>query len=188
MIILISAVGSTGKTLMAQKLLEKYHIPYLSIDHLKMGLYRGDKNCGFTPMDSNEVIGDKIWPILKGLIMTNIENKQHIIIEGCYILPHYLKDFDINYSEKIVPVFLGFSTNYIKENFESKIVQHRNAIEQRSWPEDRSIDKLIKEHEEFKAICLESGVKYFEIDEDYDNEVITVYNYIEAEKRRMDAL
>src|SRR5690606_30835584 len=105
-------VGSTGKTLMAQKLLEKYHIPYLSIDHLKMGLYRGNPDCGFTPMDSNELIGDKLWPILKGMIMTNIENKQHIIIEGCYILPHHLKDFDINYSEKIVPIFFGFSANY----------------------------------------------------------------------------
>lgn len=60
MIILISAVGSTGKTLMAQKLLEKYHIPYLSIDHLKMGLYRGDKHCGFTPLDNTEIIGDKL--------------------------------------------------------------------------------------------------------------------------------
>src|SRR5699024_11360448 len=92
MIILISGVGSTGKTLMAQKLLERYHIPYLSIDHLKMGLYRGDKNCGFTPLDNTEIIGDNLWPILKGIIMTNIENEQHIIIEGCYILPHYLND------------------------------------------------------------------------------------------------
>lgn len=29
MVILISDVSSTGKTLMGQKLLEKYHIPYL---------------------------------------------------------------------------------------------------------------------------------------------------------------
>ena len=76
MIILISGNSCTGKTYMAQRLLEKYHVPYLSIDHLKMGLCRADKNCGFTPMDSTEDIGDKLWPILKGIIMTNIENKQ----------------------------------------------------------------------------------------------------------------
>lgn len=186
MIILISGVGSTGKTLMAQKLLERYHIPYLSIDHLKMGLYRGDKHCGFTPLDNTEVIGDNLWPILKGIIMTNIENEQHIIIEGCYILPHYVKDFDIYYSKKIISVFLGFSTNYIQKNFETKIVKYRNAVERRNWPENRTIKELIKEHEEFKIQCLQAGVKYFEIEIDYDKEILKVYDYIETEKRRID--
>ncbi|MFB6474947.1 hypothetical protein ABER99_06270 [Paenibacillus glucanolyticus] len=74
---------------MAQRLLEKYHVPYLSIDHFKMGLYRADQNCGFTPLDSTEYIGEKLWPILKGIIMTNIENNQNLIIEGCYVLPHH---------------------------------------------------------------------------------------------------
>ena len=188
MVILISAVGSTGKTLIAQRLLEKYHISYLSIDHLKMGLYRGDKNCGFTPLDSTEVIGDKLWPILKGIIMTNIENGQHIIIEGCYILPHYMKDFDTNYSEKIIPVFLGFSKNYIQENFETRIVKYRNAIELRNWPEERTIKELIEEHKEFKAQCLQVGVRYFEFRKDYEKEILNVYDYIETEKRRIDSI
>ena len=36
MIILITGASHTGKTALAQKLLEKYKYPYLSIDHLKM--------------------------------------------------------------------------------------------------------------------------------------------------------
>ena len=40
MIILISGASHTGKTKLAQQLLEKYKYPYLSIDHLKMGLIR----------------------------------------------------------------------------------------------------------------------------------------------------
>ena len=40
MIILITGASHTGKTVLAQKLLEKYKYPYLSIDHLKMGLIR----------------------------------------------------------------------------------------------------------------------------------------------------
>lgn len=188
MIILISAVSGTGKTLMAQKLLERYHIPYLSIDHLKMGLYQGNRNCGFTPLDSTEIIGDKLWPILKGIITTNIENEQNFIMEGCYILPHYLQDFDMTYSEKIIPVFFGFSSNYIRKNYETNIIKYRNAIESRNWPEERSINELIKEHREFKDRCLQAGVTYFEIDGDYDNEIQNVYDYIEAEKRRIASL
>ena len=36
MVILIGGASCVGKTLMAQKLMEKYSIPYLSLDHLKM--------------------------------------------------------------------------------------------------------------------------------------------------------
>ena len=37
MIIIIAGNTHTGKTALAQKLLEKYKYPYLSIDHLKWG-------------------------------------------------------------------------------------------------------------------------------------------------------
>lgn len=120
--------------------------------------------------------------------MTNIENEQHIIVEGCYILPHYLKDLDINYSGKVIPIFMGFSANYIQNNFESRIKKYRNAVEFRNSPEERTKDELIKEHKEFKAQCLQLGVKYFEIENDYDKEILKVYNYINAEKRKIDSI
>ncbi len=186
MIILISGNSHTGKTLMAQKLLEKYKIPYLSIDHLKMGLYRGERNCGFTPLDSNEVIGEKLWPILKGIIMTNIENNQSLIIEGCYILPHHMKDFDKPYSDHIISVFLGFSTKYIVKNYESKIIAHRNAIETRLYPEDRTLEQYVAEHEELRRSCLRNEVNYFEINEDYDCEIAKAYDFIDAQKQLIE--
>ncbi|MDO4533893.1 MAG: adenylate kinase, partial [Coriobacteriia bacterium] len=40
MIVLITGASHTGKTLLAQRLLEERGYPYLSIDHLKMGLIR----------------------------------------------------------------------------------------------------------------------------------------------------
>ena len=55
MIILITGASHTGKTALAQKMLEKYKYPYLSIDHLKMGLIRSG-NTELTPMDDNELI------------------------------------------------------------------------------------------------------------------------------------
>ncbi|QYR21264.1 2-phosphoglycerate kinase [Paenibacillus sp. sptzw28] len=187
MVILISGISCTGKTLMSQKLLEKYNIPYLSIDHIKMGLYRGDSNCGFTPLDSTERIGEKLWPIIKGIIMTNIENDQNIIIEGCYLLPQHIKDFEKAYSEKIISVFLGFSTNYIKENFTSNIVKHRNAVENRGFPEEGSVNEYINEHDAFRGKCLEYDVVYFEIDKNYEEEIIKVYDFIATQKRRIDS-
>ena len=54
MIILITGASHTGKTLLAQKMLEKNKYPYLSIDHLKMGLIRSG-NTNLTPVDDDQL-------------------------------------------------------------------------------------------------------------------------------------
>ncbi len=91
MVILISGASCTGKTLLSKKIMENHSISYYSIDHIKMGLYRGSFDCGFIPTDDNEFIGEKLWPIIKGIIMTAIENHQDLIIEGAYMFPEYFK-------------------------------------------------------------------------------------------------
>lgn len=83
MIILISGASHTGKTLLAQKLLEKYKYPVLSIDLLKMGLIRSN-NTSLTPKD-DEKLEKYLWPIVREMIKTAIENKQNLIVEGAYI-------------------------------------------------------------------------------------------------------
>lgn len=180
MVILISGNSCTGKTLMAQKLLEMYKIPYLSIDHLKMGLYRGAIDCSFSPLDRDEVIGEKLWPVIREIIKVNIENNQNIIIEGCYILPQFIKNFEKAYLDKIIAIFIGFSENYIKKNFTSNIIKHRNAIEFRNYPEERTISKLINEHDAFRKACKENDVDFFEIDKNYEEEIMRVYNFIDS--------
>ena len=166
MVIIIGGASHTGKTLMAQMLLSKFGIPYLSVDHLKMGLYRAGKNCGFSPDDSDEVIEEKLWGIIKGIIYTNIENKQNIIIEGCYIFPHRLKEL-ADISEQIIPIFIGFSKTYIDKYFDTRIQKNRNAIEHRATDEKRTKEEFISENEKVKQRCFEAGVKYIEISSNY---------------------
>ena len=81
MIVLIQGSSHSGKTLLAQKLLEKYHYPYLSIDHLKMGLIRA-KYTNLTPYSTEKELTNYLWPIIKEIIKTAIENKQNLIVEG----------------------------------------------------------------------------------------------------------
>ena len=97
MIILITGASHTGKTALAQKLLEKYKYPYLSIDHLKMGLIRSG-NTELTPMDDNELT-EYLWPIVREMIKTAIENNQNLIVEGCYIPFDWQKDFERRYRD-----------------------------------------------------------------------------------------
>ena len=84
MIILITGASHTGKTVLAQRLLEKYHYPYLSIDHLKMGLIRS-KQTELTPMSDHADLTAYLWPIVREMIKTALENRQNLIVEGCYI-------------------------------------------------------------------------------------------------------
>ena len=96
MIILISGATHTGKTLLAQKMLEKFKYPYLSIDHLKMGLIR-TKNTSLTPMSNDNALTEYLWPIVCEIIKTAIENEQNLIIEGCYIPFAWKKYFSNEY-------------------------------------------------------------------------------------------
>jgi adenylate kinase family enzyme len=52
MVILIAGASHVGNTLLAQRMLERYGVPYLSIDHLKMGLIRSG-NTDLTPEDDD---------------------------------------------------------------------------------------------------------------------------------------
>ena len=191
MIILIGGVGYAGKTFMAQKLLEKYKMPYLSIDDLKMGIYRSDPNCGFTPEDdgiygSFDNIANKLWGILKGIIMTNIENNQSNIIEGAYLFPEKIKELqdDEEYSPHIISFYLTFSEDYIKKNYVSKVQANRNVIQNRGYADTDTWEDYIKENARMKKIYEKSNAKYFEIDGDYEEEIKKVYEWIDEQIKK----
>ena len=100
MIILITGASHTGKTVLSQKLMLKYKYPYLSIDHLKMGLIRSG-NTKLTAMSDDSDLTAYLWPIVREIIKTAIENEQNLIVEGCYIPFDWSKDFNKDYLKNI---------------------------------------------------------------------------------------
>ena len=142
MIIIITGATHTGKTKLAQMLLEKYKYPYLSIDHLKMGLIRS-KNTKLTPLDDDKLTS-YLWPILKGMIATAIENSQHMIIEGCYIPFNWRDSFSNQYLNDIKFICLAFSESYIDNNF-SDILKYRSVIENR-LTDDVKVEELKRDN------------------------------------------
>ena len=165
MIILIGGASHTGKTLLAQRLLEKYHYPYLSIDHLKMGLIRSG-NTDLTPMDDDKLT-DYLWPIVREMVKTAVENGQNLIGEGCYIPFDWEKDFAPAYREQIRYVCLIMSRNYIENHFED-IRDHGSAIEQRLDDSGLSKDTLVRDNEQNLLLCREYGCRYILLDDAYN--------------------
>ena len=164
MIILIGGASHTGKTLLAQRLLEKYHYPYLSIDHLKMGLIRSG-NTNLPPMDDDKLTA-YLWPIVREMVKTAVENGQTLIVEGCYIPFDWKKGFAPACREHIRYVCLIMSRNYIENHFED-IRDHGSAIEQRLDDSGLSKDALIRENEQNLRLCREYGCRYILIDYAY---------------------
>ena len=130
MIFLITGASYIGKTFLAQKMLEKYKIPYLSIDHLKMGLIRS-KQTDLTPKDDDKLT-IYLWPIVKEIIKTAIENKQNLIVEGSYVPFKFRKDFDKKYLDEINFICLAMTDNYINNHF-NDIVFHSEDVEKRIY-------------------------------------------------------
>ncbi len=164
MIVLLAGASHTGKTLLAQKLLEKYKFPYLSIDHLKMGLIRS--GCTrLTPSD-DEALTDYLWPIVREMIKTAIENSQNLIAEGCYIPFDWQKDFASEYLTEIRYCCLIMTEKYIKDCFED-IKAYAGTIEQRLDDTALSEDFLIRENAVNLEMCKRYGYDYILIDGSY---------------------
>jgi len=169
MILLITGASHTGKTHLSQKLLEKYHYPYLSIDHLKMGLIRSG-NTQLTPMSDDEDLTAYLWPIVREMIKTAIENRQNLIVEGCYIPFDWQKDFSEEYLEHIKYVCLVMSGDYIKNHF-ADIKKYANVIEDRLDDEWCTLESVLADNARMLELARKNKVNYILIDDKYEVEV-----------------
>ena len=165
MIILITGASHTGKTVLAQKLLEKYHYPYLSIDHLKMGLIRSG-NTQLTPLSDDEELTAYLWPIVREMIKTAIENHQNLIVEGCYIPFNWANDFGEDYLEHIRYYCLVMSEQYIKQHFDD-IQAYANVIEHRVDDTDCTMDNVLWDNARMLTLAQKHRVNTILIDNTY---------------------
>lgn len=190
MVILLGGSSHVGKTLVAQKLMERLGFPYLSLDHLKMGFIRS----GMTTLTVNDDWEMRywMWPFVAEVVKTAIENHQNLIVEGCYI-PHNWKDsftapndspkhndstFSktdvlesstsfVDYMAVIRSVFIVMSRSYIEQHFDL-IKDCANVIEKRLDDSGLDLERLVMCSEGFKEDCIANGTSLVEIDEAYD--------------------
>ena len=166
MIVLITGASHTGKTALAQNLLEKYKYPYLSIDHLKMGLIRSG-NTKLTPMSEDKELTAYLWPIVREMIKTAIENKQNLVVEGCYIPFDWQKDFGAEYLENIRYYCLIMSDEYIRSHF-ADIKEYANTIEDRLNDEWCTIESVLADNAEMLNLAQKHNANYILIEDKYE--------------------
>jgi len=166
MIILITGASLTGKTLLAQRMLEEYKMPYVSIDHLKMGLIRSGKT-DLTPKD-DKALTVYLWPIVREMIKTAIENRQNLIVEGCYIPFDWRKDFEEQYLKSIRFVCLAMTDSFIDAHIDD-IRNHASDIETRLYDVDFTSESLKEDNHYYINGFVQSGEQVTLIDGDYED-------------------
>lgn len=165
MIILITGASHTGKTVLAQRLLEKMKIPYLSIDHLKMGLIRSGQT-DLTPGD-DEKLTAYLWPIVREIIKTAIENRQDLIVEGCYVPFGWRRDFDEPYLSSIRFICLAVTDAYVDAHFDA-ILSHASDVEARLDDSDCTAEKLKADNRAVTEGFRAAGEQVVLIDADWE--------------------
>ena len=169
MIILISGASHTGKTALAQRLLERYQIPYLSMDLLKMGLIRSGQT-SLTVQD-DEALTRYLWPIAQEMVKTALENDQSLIVEGIYIPFDWRNGFSPKEQEKIRFVCLVLSEPYIRSHF-AQVKQYANVIEKRLDDSWCSMERILEENRKNERLCREYGCEMILIRENYLEELL----------------
>ena len=165
MVLLIAGASHTGKTRLAQRILETYHYPYLSMDHLKMGLIRSGQTT-LTVFDDDKLT-DYLWRIVREMVKTAIENGQNLVVEGCYIPFDWKKDFSEDYLTQIRYRCLVMSREYIEQNFD-QIRGYANVVEDRRDDSGLNIQELIRDNERNLEQCRIHGCEYLLIQGSYD--------------------
>ena len=173
MIILITGASHTGKTNLAQRMLEKYKYPYLSIDHLKMGLIRSG-NTELTPQE-DDALTDYLWPIVCEMMKTAIENKQNLIVEGCYIPFDWRQDLDKEYLSCIRLICLAMTENYIDTNFD-KIISYASTVEDRLDDSDCTIERLKADNKKYITEFGDAGERIVLIHTNYEQEINELFD------------
>ena len=169
MVVIITGASHTGKTATSQKLLETYKFPYLSIDHLKMGLIRSG-NTQLSPLSDDKDLTAYLWPIVREIIKTVIENNQNLIVEGCYVPFDWSKEFDTQYISEIKYYCLVMSQNYIKSHFHY-IKQYANVIENRLDDEWCTMENIIKDNAHVFALAKKHNQNIVLIDDKYEFDI-----------------
>lgn len=174
MIILITGPTHTGKTVLMQRLIEQLKIPGTSMDHVKMGLIRGEYTA-LTPADDG-VLTQFMWPLFREMLKTALENGQHLILEGCYVPFSWHRNFTVQELSSIYCVCLTMTDAYIDQSFDV-IQSYGNVIEERLDDEIQK-DYLKKENKTYREGFEVDGCRVCSIDDDYASSIHSIVEEI----------
>ena len=170
MLYIIGGAPRVGKTIIAQEFLERANVPFLSLDLLKMSLVKGMPQAGIDPMDTSAEVAEQMWPVVRGLSVTILENEREHLIEGDAILPSHTQELADEFPGDVRACFLGFETANPSGRL-STIRHHPGPEDWLSRFDDHEvlsmIDEMIEYSKQLREDAEASRIPYFEYSDNF---------------------
>ena len=182
MLYLLGGAPRTGKSILARRLVVEKRIPYFGIDALTTVLQESLPDLGIKHGQPFIFKAEKIWPILKSLLIHFIEEEPDYLAEGDALLPKHVAELEKKYKNEIGVCFTGFT----KISPEDKLKEIRQFSDFKDdWTKERSdkemlmdIKSMIEFSKYLKEECKKFDIKYFEISDNFQKNLDIVFNYL----------
>ena len=186
MIYIISGTSRSGKTLIAQKFMQKRGIPYLSLDWLVMGFTNGIPEYGIHDKLWPNEIAERLWDYLKAMLESIIWSESDIIIEGEAVLPELIIDFLKKHPKRIRVCFLGYAHVSVPQKLEEVYEYHRDkkdwlTNESNQYVEDH-IRNMVAYSKRIEKTCSHYGIRYFDTSKNFTQALDRAMEYLLKEK------
>jgi hypothetical protein len=105
---LIGGPARSGKSLLARRLLQLCQAPYFCADYLTSGLSAGAPGLGLGHELASQARGERIWPVLVGVLRNLVEVEPEYAVEGDVLLPGRVAELRAEYEGQIRACFMGY--------------------------------------------------------------------------------
>jgi len=168
MIYILTGIAKSGKSLVANRLIQKYSLPTFSTDYIMMMLVRGNKTLGIDPDGEDEIVANQLRPYINGLIQTMVENKVDYFIEGVHFNPDFARELLDKYPNDIKVLYLGYKDVHVEDKINE--LERFKESNDNPWYKNFTkeemntlIEYMIKESERVYQSCLLLNIDYLEI-------------------------
>lgn len=172
MIYLVGGPSRSGKSTLALRLLRQHHVPYFSVDYLTSGLAAGAPALGVLHDLPNRVRGERVRPVLLGVLRNIVEVEPRYLVEGDALLPGLVAELEAEYAGCVRACFLGYARCGVEEKCAS-IRSVPGPIN--DWVADlpdAELARLVSEGREWSAFleedCARHGLRYFDGSADFE--------------------
>ena len=182
MLYLISGASRSGKTLVAEKILDQKNLPYVSLDWLVMGFTNGMPECGIHDLLFPDEIARKLWSFLQAMCESMLFQEVDCVIEGEAVLPELVAELLDKYPDKIRICFLGYTD--IDADEKAGAIREFSTGET-DWLSNKPdeyvhdhINNMIRHSHMIKTGCAKFNMTYFDTSEDFPGTMDKAVEYL----------
>lgn len=181
MLYILGGSSRSGKSIIARRFVAEKQIPFFGIDFLittlqeipELGIHHGDQY---------EIKAERIWPLIKPMLLHLASEEPKYLIEGDGILPKHINELSKENPEKVKACFVGFCDISPEEKL--KIARDKGG-NQDDWTKKYSdeemigfIKGMIDYSNYLKRECNKYSIKYFDCSQNFPTFLDQVFDYL----------